>query len=182
MSATTLLTVEQFEQLPQEDGVRYELKDGELVQESVPMANAKFRHENTKAEILAHLVPFVVQHRLGKIYAETAFALSESLVCSPDMAFLTAEAVAKGDPEHIYRGAPDLAIEEISDSESAANLREKVQDYLNAGCKAVWEFYPTLGLIAVYDHMGTREVLGDQILEAPEILPGFRATASQFFK
>jgi hypothetical protein len=31
MSAGALLTMEQFEQLPQEDGVRYELKDGRLI-------------------------------------------------------------------------------------------------------------------------------------------------------
>jgi Uma2 family endonuclease len=45
--------------------------------------------------------------------------LSPSRVCSPDVAFLSNESVAKGDPKHIYRGAPDLAIEVVSESEIA---------------------------------------------------------------
>ena len=40
MSSTTSLTLEQFEQLP-EDGVQYELRDGELVR----MGTAKTGHE-----------------------------------------------------------------------------------------------------------------------------------------
>jgi len=178
MSATTLLTVEQFEQLPQEDGVQYELKDGELVR----MANAKFGHEQTKSEILSCLVPYVVQRRLGRVYAETAFELSPSRVCAPDVAFLSNESVAKGDPEHIYRGAPDLAVEVVSESENALELRQKIQDYLDAGSLAVWAFYPKLRVIAVYDQSGVREFRGDRVLEAPEILPGFQARVNQFFE
>lgn len=176
MSTATILTVEQFEQLP-DDGARYELKDGELVK----MANAKFGHEQTKSEILACLVPYVVQHRLGGVYVETAFMLSPSRVCSPDVAFLSHESVAKGDPNHIYQGAPDLAIEVVSESEIAEDLRQKIQDYLDAGSKAVWAFYPKLRVVAVYEKSSWRESRGEQILEAPEILPGFQARVNQFF-
>jgi len=177
MSTATLVTVEQFEQLP-DDGARYELKDGELVK----MANAKFGHEQTKSEILSCLVPYVVQHRLGRVYAETAFMLSPSRVCSPDVAFLSNESVAKGDPNHIYQGAPDLAIEVVSESEIAEDLRQKIQDYLDAGSRAVWAFYPKLRVVAVYEKSSWRESRGDQILEAPEILPGFQARVNQFFE
>jgi Uma2 family endonuclease len=178
MSAATLLTVEQFEQLPPEDGVQYELKDGELVR----MANAKFGHEQTKSEILSCLVPYVVQRRLGRVYSETAFTLSPSRVCSPDVAFLSNESVAKGDPDHIYQGPPDLAIEVVSDTESALELRQKIQDYLDAGSKAVWAFYPKLRVIAVYDQSGAKELRADRVLEAPEILPGFQVRVSRFFE
>jgi Uma2 family endonuclease len=178
MSTAALLTVEQFEQLPQEDGARYELKDGELV----GMANAKFGHEQTKSEILSCLVPYVVQHRLGRVYAETAFELAPSRVCTPDVAFLSNAAAAKGDPEHIYRGAPDLAIEVVSESESALDLREKIQNYLDAGAKAVWTVYPKLRVITVYDPLGVKEFRGDQVVEAPDILPGFQARVNQFFE
>jgi Uma2 family endonuclease len=178
MSTATLMTVEQFEQLPQDDAVRYELKDGELVE----MANAKFGHERTKAKIARILVAYILQHPTGDIYSETAFSLSESRVCAPDVAFLTTESAAKGDPEHIYRGAPELAIEVVSESENAADLREKIQDYLDAGSKAVWAFYPKLRVVAVYDQSSVREFRGDQVLEAPEILPGFQAKVNQFFE
>jgi Uma2 family endonuclease len=84
MSTATLLAVEQFEQLPDQDGVQFELKDGMLV----ATANAEWRHEQTKAEILSCLVPHVVQYRLGRVYAETAFAISPSRVYTPDISFL----------------------------------------------------------------------------------------------
>ena len=160
------------------NGARYELKDGELVKK----ASAKFGHEQTKSEILSCLVPYVVQHRLGRVYAETAFMLSPSRVCSPDVAFLSNESVAKGDPNYIYRGAPDLAIEVVSESEIAEDLRQKIQDYLDAGSSTVWAFYPKLRVVAVYDKSSWRESRGDQIMEAPEILPGFQARVDQFFE
>ena len=178
MSATTLMTVEQFEQLPEDDAIRYELKDGELVE----MANAKFGHERAKAKITRILVAYVLQNPIGDIYTETAFSLSESRVCVPDVAFLATESAAKGDPEHIYRGAPELAIEVVSESESALELRGKIQDYLDAGSQAAWAIYPKLRVIAVYDKTGVREYRGDQVLEAPEILPGFQARVTQFFE
>jgi len=121
MSTATLLTLEQFEQLPHEDGVRYELKGGELV----TMANAKAGHERTKFRIERSLIAYILQHPIGEIYSESSFALSPSRVCAPDVAFLRDELAAKADPERIFQGAPDLAIEVVSDSENALELRQK---------------------------------------------------------
>jgi len=178
MSTATLLTLEQFEQLPEQDGVRYKLRDGELI----TTANAKAGHEQTKSLILCALVPYVVQHPIGRVYAEASFALSPSRVCAPDVSLLRIEMLAKADPEHIFEGTPDLAIEVVSERENAADLRQKIQDYLDAGSKAVWTVYPKLRVIAVYDQSGVKEFRGDQVLEAPEILPGFQARTSQFFE
>jgi hypothetical protein len=36
-------------------------------------------------------------------------------------------------------------------------------------------------VIAVYNAAGVKELRGGDILEAPEILPGFQAAASEFF-
>jgi Uma2 family endonuclease len=81
----------------------------------------------------------------------------------------------------MYRGAPDLALEVVSESESAADLRAKVRDYLEAGSKAVWLLYPDLRVVAVYTSHGVMELFSGQVLEAPEILPGFRASVDEFF-
>jgi Uma2 family endonuclease len=74
-----------------------------------------------------------------------------------------------------------LAIEVVSESESALELRQKIEEYLDAGTKAVWAFYPTVRVIAVYDQTGVKELRADQILEAPDILPGFQAKVNEFF-
>jgi Uma2 family endonuclease len=103
-------------------------------------------------------------------------------VCTPDVSFLRNELAASTDPDRIFQVAPDLAIEVVFESESAQELREKIQDYLDAGSRAVWKFYPKLRVIAVYDKSGIREFRGDQVLEAPEILPAFQAIVNQFFE
>ena len=176
MSSTTLLTLEQFEQLP-EDGVRYELRDGELVR----MGNARSGHERTKFRILRCLFAYILQHPIGEVYPESSFALSPSRVCIPDVSFLRGELVAKADPSHIFLCPPDLAIEVVSESESVLELRQKIQEYLDSGSQAVWAFYPKVRVIAVYDKAGVKELRGDQILEAPDILPGFQARVDEFF-
>jgi len=176
MSSTTLLTLEQFEHLP-EDGVRYELRDGELVR--LPIA--KCGHARIKWRISRSLFGYILQYPIGEIYSGMSFALSPRCVCIPDVALLNNESAANGDLDHIFRGAPDLAIEVVSESESAQDLRQKIQEYLDAGSQAVWAFYPKVRVIAVYDKADVKELRADQILEAPEILPGFRASVGEFF-
>src|ERR1039458_10656222 len=105
MSANTLLTVEQFEQLPEEDGVQYELKDGELVR----MANAKAGHEGTKFRIERSLMAYILQHPIGEIYSESSFALSPSRVGAPDVSFLLDEISFKTAPERPFYVLSDLA-------------------------------------------------------------------------
>jgi Uma2 family endonuclease len=178
MSTATLMTMEQFEQLPQENGVKYELRDGELTR----MANAKAGHERAKFRVERSLMAYILQHPIGEIYSESSFALSPSRVCAQDVSFLRNELAAKADPDRIFQGAPDLAIEVVSDSESALDLRERIQDYIDAGSRAVWAFYPKLRVVAVYDQSGVKEFRGEQVLEAPEILPGFQARVNQFFE
>jgi Uma2 family endonuclease len=60
-------------------------------------------------------------------------------------------------------------------------LRQKIQDYLDAGSQAVWAFYPEVRVIAVYDKAGVKELRAGQILEAQDILPGFQARVDEFF-
>ncbi len=61
------------------------------------------------------------------------------------------------------------------------DLRQKIQDYPDAGSKAVWAVYPKVRVVAVYDQSGVTEFRRDQVLEAPEMLPGFQARVNQFF-
>jgi Uma2 family endonuclease len=178
MSSTTLLTLEPFEQMPEQDAARYELKDGELVR----MGTAKYGHEKTKYRVQHRLLTYRLENPIGEAHAEMAFAIRPERVCVPDISFLRNELLQRADDEHIFRGAPGLAIEVISENESALELRQKIPEYLEAGSKAVWAFYPNLRVVAVYNAAGVRELRGGQILEAPEILPGFQAPASEFFE
>jgi Uma2 family endonuclease len=80
-----------------------------------------------------------------------------------------------------FEGGPDLAVEIISPSESAADVDRKVDQYLEAGA-IVWLLYPGSRKVVVWDSSKqARSFSGDDTLELPELLPGFSVRASEFF-
>lgn len=101
--------------------------------------------------------------------------------CSCAGSFILREELAsQAEPNHIFQSAPDLAIEVVSESENALELREKIQNYLDAGSKAALAFYPKVRVIAIYDKAGVNEVRRSDP-GRPEILKGFQAKAGPFF-
>jgi Uma2 family endonuclease len=57
----------------------------------------------------------------------------------PDVSFVSTERLDR--PElagMLYNGAPDLAVEILSDSNTPAQIAQKIEEYLNAGGRAVW--------------------------------------------
>src|SRR5438477_332460 len=74
MAAKTLLTLEQFEQLP-DDGMRHELDEGELV--SMPPAITI--HGITQSKVSRVLGNFVEAQSLGFVAVETGVRLSDSI-------------------------------------------------------------------------------------------------------
>lgn len=175
MSATTKLSFEEFLQLPNEPGKRYELDRGELIVEPSPA----LRHNMIRDRIGRRLQDFVLAHRLGNITVENDFRLDTDVVRNPDIAFIAA---AKLDSLDIDRspidGVPDLAIEVVSPSNSAQDMATKVHQYLAAGAHAVWVFYPNLKLAEIHDARGTREIAAPADLVEEALFPGLRFTLS----
>lgn len=71
MVTATHLTFEEFQNLPEEDGKRYELDGGELLMEPSPT----FLHNRIRRRIADCLSEFVEEHQLGEITFETDFRL-----------------------------------------------------------------------------------------------------------
>src|SRR5258708_6866377 len=90
MSTITRLTFQEFEQLPEQEGIRYELDEGELVMEPSPT----FLHNSIRDRIANRLTEFVRAHRLGKVIVEMDFRLATETVRNPDVAYLTPEHLA----------------------------------------------------------------------------------------
>ena len=78
------------------------------------------------------------------------------------------------DEEAYFPGVPALVIEVISLSETAADVNEKVQDYLAGGARRVWCVYPSRSTIHVHDAEAPTRVLrhGDTLADE-DLLPGF---------
>lgn len=79
-------------------------------------------------------------------------------------------------------GAPDLAIGIISPSQSAAEIREKVRDYLGAGASIVWVVDPATRTIAVRGPHREVPLLrpGDD-LDGGEVVPRLRIPLTDLF-
>jgi len=169
MGTTIKLTFEEFLQLPEEPGKRFELDRGELIVEPSPT----YRHNRIRQRIARHLEDFVQQNELGGIAVEQDFRLAPDIVRNPDVAFIATQALSSMDVDRTpIEGAPDLAIEVISPGNSAQDMLTKIHQYLEAGCQAVWVFYPNLKLVEVHDLQGTREVAAPAALRDDKLFAG----------
>ncbi len=175
-TTTTALTVEDFLKLPEPDGQRTELMEGEVV----AMGYGGYPHEIVKANLIQILAVWSVRHRIGKVFSETMFRLGAHNSSIPDVSFVLAGRLTPG-TEGLIQGAPELAIKVVS-SESAAHLEKKIELYLAHGGRAVWTVYPLLRVMWVYDAKGfARKLEGDQAIEDAALLPGFSAPVSAIF-
>ncbi|HTS49116.1 MAG TPA: Uma2 family endonuclease [Bryobacteraceae bacterium] len=185
MATATLLTLEQFSALPEFDertGSSFELDHGELI----IVSPQSWEHENLKAKLFLLLSRYFEERGLRRrAVIEAGFVLDEESWRKPDVAVMSEEALleANGDPKRPLEGAPELAVEIASPSDTSAMIGRKVDHFLAAGSKTVWVFYPESRQVHVHKVGRKTAKLGrDQHLEEPEILPGFRFAISQIFE
>ena len=57
-----------------------------------------------------------------------------------------------------------------------------MRQYLRAGVKVIWVVYPRDCSVDVFESSGAARVLSDRdLLEAPDLLPGFSVPVSELF-
>lgn len=180
MTIRTLMTIEQYDALPEMEGVKYELNEGELLTVS---PSPRLVHNRVRDEIGFRLREFLRSRQLGEATMETDFKLTEGTIRIPDVAFVRADRLAGIDPRQRLEGAPDLAVEVASPRDNADDLVLKAQQYLAAGARAVWIIYPEARLVYIYKP-GQRPEVRDatQSLDDAELLPGFSAPLSAVLK
>jgi Uma2 family endonuclease len=122
---------------------------------------------------------------LGIVVTETGFLLSVEppTVRGPDLAFLARESLPQELPsEGFWRVAPDLAIEVVSPSNTAAEIRGKVLEYLACGSRLVWVVDPATRSASAYRSRRDIALLTvDDDLEGGDVLPGFRLPIAELF-
>ena len=177
----TLLTAEEFlEMCASQEATRYELVKGELV-EMPPVGGP---HADLAAELTARLRPFVLQHRLGRVFVELGFCLecTPDTVRAPDVSFIKAERLSDGLPQGFFPGAPDLAIEVVSPHDRAIELHAKIQEYFDHGTLRVWAVYPRTWTVVIHRPDGTsRTFKFEDTLVDEAILPGFSLAVNELF-
>ena len=171
MGTKTVLTLADFERLP-EDGNLHELNEGELVSVTHP----KLRHGIVASKLRKTLGAYIDKLDLGEIYFEVAYLLSDDppTLRIPDVSFCSKKRVAEADLDTWFQGAPELAVEIVSPSDSAQDLEAKVGQYLGAGARYVWVIYPVTRTVHVFDSNRAARVLSEaDTLDAPDLFPGW---------
>jgi Uma2 family endonuclease len=98
----------------------------------------------------------------------------------PDVAFVKKERLQKT-PGYFY-GAPDLAIEIVSPSQSRPDFVEKASVYLKYGTEQVWLVFPQKQQIEVHTAETIPNVYDKtEIVPGGDLLPGFELRVSQLF-
>ncbi len=183
MPATALLTSGQFLALPDEfdqngNRIKDELIGGEVVQMPPPSQ----LHNLVKINILEALIAYSLANRRVaiKALAEMAFMVGEHDTLVPDASVVAISRLNPRESKYIA-GAPELAIEVVSPTDTAAHLKSKVDAYLQNGSKTVWVVYPDSRSVMVHSGDTARELKSDQKIE-DLLLPGFSTPVSSFFE
>jgi Uma2 family endonuclease len=173
MGTTTLLSFEEFEQLPDEPG-KLEFLDGELIQ--LPPAKRKHMEIVRRIQILLmHAVEKAgVSAKLGDVYPETGYKFSKKAWLQPDVSIPYRDQPC-GD---YFESAPALAVEVISESNTAAQMDRKMNIYLTNGGVEVWLVYPKKRSVWVYREGHAEEF---QSVLHTSLLPGLEIDLQQLF-
>jgi len=176
------MTAEQLIRLPPDRGKRYELRRGELLM----MTPSGALHGDVTMALGTLMRVYASQKKLGKVLAaETGFKIHSDpdTVRAPDVAFVARERIpSTGVPRGYWELTPDLVAEVVSPNDSAADVQDKVEEWLNAGVRRVWVVYPDTQTVHVYRSLKEVSVLkpGDT-LDGEDVLLGFSCTVEEIF-
>jgi Uma2 family endonuclease len=177
--AREVLTLDQFRAIEESDEYLYELDDGVLVREPRPA-----RPHGTAVTLLArYLAGYALDHG-GLVTAETGFVLGADppRVFGPDLAYLRSDPAPYGDRGGWIERAPDLAVEVISPSNRAADMKRKVEKYLRAGTAEVWLVYPESRSVECHRPSGAIRSLREGDVISTPVLPGFELPVAEIFR
>lgn len=181
--AKKIWTEGELEALP-EDGYIHELVDGELVMS--PKNN--FEHENICTRLLTALEISNRTNRLGVVLGSSAGCWMKNRNCrAPDISFIPkARLIALGfrfSTRKFFPGAPDLAVEVLSPSNTRIEINERLGDFFASGTQIAWIIDPEEQRVEVCHSPTRRELLGSGgFLDGEQLLPGFRYPIADLFK
>ncbi len=184
MTAPAAQRVQPEDLLAMQDGHRFELIDGELVERNMSVESS--------------VVAFRLNMRLGVLIEERGLGFGFQADCGlmifpwkhrgRDVRFADGGFVARGRVPAGYTGkghltlAPDLIFEVVSPNDLAEEVETKVADYLQAGVKLVWVLHPETETVYVQraDRTSSR-LAGDDVLSGESVIPGFEVVISELF-
>ena len=181
MATQTLLTVEQFLDLPDQEGVFRELDEGAVIE----MTWASPDHGLIQSNAVTLLKNWSRKRRADFVVSQsTAFQVGPDTVRVPDV-FVARTSSYRAMPvvRGVVQGCPDLALEVVSKNDTAIDIDRKVRQYLQAGAVAVWLTYSETRHVLAYRRPGEiRTYEAGQTIEEPELIPGLAIPVDELFE
>jgi len=175
-------TIEEFMNLPKSDQ-RQELVEGELFD----MPPTGDEHGRVSDILYRRLGNYVEDNYLGRVWFTTGFVIDPTTpkptVRAPDVAFIKTARVPASGPGAVPV-PPDLAVEVISPSDEAGDIKKKLEQYQKAAVPLIWLIYPAKQQVQVYRIANTQtfETLGiNNELDGETIVPGFKIAINKLF-
>ena len=181
----TLMTADEFFEFCCRSDGRYELVDGKVVE----LAPANEQHGNAAFNITGSFFVYSRQSGIGSGGVETGYRVRQDpdTVRGPDVSFNVRSRGERAEPlPRFVPGAPDIAVEVISPSNTAAEMARKVAEYLAGGAQRVWvvRLATRRNPHSVVVHRSDGTVItytGDDVITDDELLPGFSLPLSDIF-
>lgn len=145
-----------------------------------------FDHGCITSHLLMHLRSFAKSHDLGCVVGpNTGYLLSRDpdTVRAPDISFVRKSRLPAHPTMKYFPGAPDLAVEVLSPSDTVDEIEEKLSDYFAAGTQTVWIVKPRTKTIDIWTAGKLSHSLAPtDLLTLPDLLPGFERRVSELFE
>jgi Uma2 family endonuclease len=162
----------------------YELVDGELKE-----LNVSRESSHIAGEVYLRVKQHCNANQPGWVFPEGStyccFPNNPSQVRKPDTSFIAGHRMTREEYHEEGHGTtvPDLVVEVVSPTDIAKDLEDKIEEWLDAGVKLLWEVYPNSRTIRAHRPDGTITLLrATDTLTAPDILPGFSCPVADLFK
>lgn len=184
-TATTLMTTEELLALP-ENGTERWLIAGTLRERPMTRRNRFHSFTMTRvAQMLANWLDSQPEPRGQVLTGDAAVRLQRDpdTTVGVDVAYVAADVLARQTEEAtIIDGAPVLAVEILSPSDTVEAINEKIDAYLAAGVPLVWIIDPFRRLVIAYrpDAEPALFTATQELTAAPQ-LPGFAVVVRRLF-
>ncbi|MBE9186364.1 Uma2 family endonuclease [Microcoleus sp. LEGE 07076] len=170
------LTSEQFYQLCESNpDLKLERSaNGELI--AMPPTGGETGKRNSKLNLQVGI--WNEQTELGEVFdSSTGFTLPNKADRSPDASWVEKsrwQALTPEQREKFIPLCPDFVIELVSPSDSLKKTQEKMQEYIENGCRLGWLINRKKREVEIYRLGRSVEVLqSPQTLSGEDVLPGF---------
>jgi Uma2 family endonuclease len=165
------------------DGHRYEIVNGELID----MGNSGAKHGYVCSVLMIFLGGYVHIQKIGAMFdSSTAFKMKSGNKRSPDISFMAKERLQGLEelPDGFLEGAPDLAVEILSPSNTVEEIHNKLVEYFENGSRLVWVINPKEKYVLVYRSSQEPDRLLKSVdsLDGEDIVPGFTLPIAELFQ